>query len=225
MGVGKKTKKNGHVANGLNNGVCVGSDDPLEIDSITLAEQRAEKVPRIAGGELLELLGLAKRKKRRKKRNFSGVKKGRQHIENDDDEEERDMESVFGGSEKRCRPLVVDVRPAEEYRVGALPDSLHLPATSSWAGVAAPDGSGDTTQHNSPLARPLPQLAPEARDRLSLGRKGRDLICVAGSAARPDEARDFADRLLRLEYSRLCVLHGGVEIFKPMGGVLCVPDT
>ncbi len=217
----KGSSSNGFVTNGQNQA------DLLEIDSITLAEQRAEKVPRLAGRELLEMAGLAKRRKRnRKARKVSGgirrEKKGDKDAAEEEEEEEDGAGCIFSVSGGACRPLVVDIRTTEEYRVGAFPDSLHLPLSTAFSDVTGVD---DASSPHPLSTSPAHQLTSESRDLLSLGRKGRDLICVAGSASKPEEAKEFAERLLRLDYSRVCVLHGGVEVFRSLAGVLCVPNT
>ena len=49
------------------------------------------------------------------------------------------------------------------------------------------------------------------------------VLCVLGS--REDQGLRFSELLLESGHSRVCFLHGGVDIFKSLEGVLCVPDT
>ena len=50
------------------------------------------------------------------------------------------------------------------------------------------------------------------------------VLCVVGS--RDDGAGlRFSKLLLESGHSRVCFLHGSVDIFKSLEGVLCVPDV
>ncbi len=151
------------------------SENPdLGMSSITLQQQKTEKVPRLSGEELLELLG------------------PRSHLSAD-----------------KMRVLVVDVRTPEEFRVGALSGSVNLSPTA----VSAAAESGGNGRM---------QLDPAGEKVLSQ-RKGK-IVCVVGSKANND-ALHMAAGLLACGISRLCVLHGGIEIFRSAPGVLCVPNT
>ena len=154
--------------------------DPLDITSITLKQQKAEKVPRISGRDLLVLLGLRA---------------------------QRSGEDTTMNRDTKSKALVIDIRPAEEHRVGALPGSWHLPPSLAFS----PAGDGS-------------RLTSNAMDRMTKERKGK-VICVVGSGERERETADFAEKLLGNGLSRVCVLHNGVEIFRSENGVLCVPNT
>ena len=103
----------------------------------------------------------------------------------------------------RPRAIVLDVRPLSDFKLGTLPDSLNCP----YANSLSDDGSLN--------------LPKETSDRLQQ-RRGK-IVCVVGSAYN-NEAMLFGDKLLSLNYSRICVLHKGIEIFRS-AGVLCVPNT
>ena len=116
--------------------------------------------------------------------------------------------------------------------MGTLPDSLHLPTSSSFtAADAGFSGEEDHHQFSSEPSPPPRQLTADALDQRTLRLKGRPretlVLCVigGGGAKGAEEAQEAATRLLRLGHSRLCVLHGGADVFKPMAGVLCLPDT
>jgi len=172
------------------NGKRVQNDD-LGIFTITLADQRRENVPRLSGRDLLDLLGLQT-----------------QYMSDGTDSDGHHFVT------QRARPpvLPVDVRPLEEYKLGALADSLHLPETSWQEADVEAEGGG------------AQQLRPEVRDALTLARKGR-IVCVVGGDGDCGDASSAAERLLALGYSRLCVLHNGLDAFKALPGALVVPDA
>ncbi len=214
--------------NGFSDVIIVNDHDPLEIDSITLKEQKAEKVPRIAGREVLEMLGLVKKRKKQRRKNLSGVPAKREEEERDDEDKQQHLSDYsLCANRTHCQVLVVDTRTPEEYKLGTLPDSLHLPAASSFVETAENENGAFNDPYAMGMGLPPPvELTAEAKDALSLRRKGKDLICVVGAGGeRHKEAVTFAERLLRLNYSRVCLMHGGMEIFRPMAGMLCVPDT
>ena len=49
------------------------------------------------------------------------------------------------------------------------------------------------------------------------------VLCVVGS--REDPGLRFTELLLESGHSRVCFLHGGVDVFRSLEGVLRVPDT
>ena len=89
--------------------------------------------------------------------------------------------------------------------LGSLPSSLHLPAASTF------DDSGNFA-------------SSDLESRFAQARKGK-IVCVAGSKSGNGDTQDVAGKLLSLGVNRLCTLHNGMEIFRPLAGVLCVPDT
>ncbi|TRY63905.1 hypothetical protein TCAL_10890 [Tigriopus californicus] len=140
-------------------------EEPLNIASITLAQQKAEKIPRLSGWDLLQLLGIEP-------------------------------------SSNKVEVLVIDSRSSEEYRLGTLPESVHLPPNQAF--------DGDN-------------LSATAESQLQ-GRKGK-VVCVVGSLHTEGETIAFAEKLLIHNINRLCVLHNGMEIFRSRSGVLRVPNT
>jgi hypothetical protein len=116
------------------------------------------------------------------------------------------MRKEKGPVERSVRPraIVIDVRPVSDFKLGTLPDSLNCPYNNSL--------SSDDAQLSLPK---------ETFEKLTQ-RRGK-IICVVGSLYN-NEAQLFACRLLSLNYSRVCVLHKGIEIFRS-AGVLCVPNT
>ena len=146
---------------------------------MTLAQQRAEKVPRLSGHDLLDLIGLKR-------------------------SEEDGSSNVYVQSDvNKCQVLVLDVRPIEDFKRGTLPGSLSLPFKTSFGGDEG--------------------LTQDLGQRLDSAKKGK-VVCVAGDGGSED-AVNAAAMLLASGYDRLCVLHKGIDIFKPLTGVLCVPDT
>lgn len=104
---------------------------------------------------------------------------------------------------QKARALTIDVRPKAEFKMGALPESINIPTSGAF---------GDDGEL---------QGAKDGLHQLSYRRS--KIICVVGSSGNED-ARTFAEHLLRLNYNRLCLLHVGIEIFRTVG-VLCVPNT
>lgn len=140
-------------------------EEPLNIASITLAQQKEEKLPRLSGWDLLHLLGIEP-------------------------------------SSNIVNVLVIDSRPSEDYRMGTLPESVHLPPNQAFEGD---------------------NLSPMAESQLK-GRKGK-VVCVVGSLHTENETIAFAEKLLLHNINRLCVLHNGIEIFRSKSGVLRVPNA
>ncbi len=126
------------------------------------------------------------------------------------------------------------ISPSFSLQLGSLPDSLHLPFSSSFEenpdSIPPASTHGDFFLPDQQHQHPKWQLVPEARDSLALRRKGlgqNAVVVVCGGSARPREAQDFAERLLAAGHSRVCVLHRGVEeaFSRVTPGVLCVPDA
>ena len=88
--------------------------------------------------------------------------------------------------------------------MGALPDSINIPFQGAF------DGDGQLQVKCDALE--------QARQKKS------KVICVVGSVG-DSEARLFAENLLLLNYHRVCLLHNGIEIFRSINGILCVPDS
>ncbi len=146
----------------------------------------------MSGKELLELLGLLP-------------------VDSEDQ-----SNSLPQSERKKPCVLVLDVRPLEEFKLGALPGSLHFPMSTAFDVV--PDGCRDEGEDKKW------RLSEEWRKKLALEKKGK-VVCVVARVV--SDAVDVSERLLESEnMSRLCVLHNGTDVFKPLAaGVLCVPDA
>jgi hypothetical protein len=146
----------------------------------------------------------------------------------------------------RPRALVLDIRPFSEFKLGTLPDSLNCPYVSS-------NNSNSEEGHLALSKETLDKLSQRRgisftnfllhptlkleqviilsglafwmsrRNECVVKSPAGKIICIVGSAYN-NEAQLFAAKLLSLNYSRLCVLHKGIEIFRS-AGVLCVPNT
>jgi TBC domain-containing protein kinase-like protein len=134
---------------------------PLDMAPLPVAVLKAEKVGRISGSDLLNLL-------------------------------------------ETGRLLCLDVRPAEEHRLGSLAGSSSLPAASAFG----PDGE---------------LVGPVAREVEEAGRKGQ-LVAVVGTVKDKAAELGVAEALLRLGVPRVATLHGGVEVFRGSGR-LVVPNA
>ena len=150
-------------------------DGSFTLSSITLDEQKAEKVARISGEETLILLGLAK----------TTVK-------------------TMARKTIKSRLLVVDIRSVSDYKLGALPESVNIPFD--------PNDEGS--------------FAKLVEDKIPKDKIGKKVICVAGNKLQTKAVVNFAQRLVvELNYSRVCVLHNGIDIFKTLPGILFVPNA
>ena len=107
---------------------------------------------------------------------------------------------LIEGSTKKA--ICVDVRPAEEFKFGALPGAVNVPS--------------ETAFNENGMLTNSTETIDGAR------RKGK-IVAVVGS----DKDRNaviFAERLLQLQYPRVATLHGGLEVFRG-AGVLVVPHA
>ena len=105
-----------------------------------------------------------------------------------------------GSSQKA---ICLDIRPAEEFKLGTLPGAVNIPADSAFTETG--------------------MLASQAELVETARRKGK-IIAVVGSA-KDRAAVEFAERLLQLQCPRLVTLHAGVEVFRHSAGVLVVPHA
>ncbi|CAL1269718.1 unnamed protein product [Larinioides sclopetarius] len=87
--------------------------------------------------------------------------------------------------------LVIDIRPSEEYNKEALPYSINIPFATAFT----PDGALDNS--------------------VIFNSKGK-IVAVIGSF-KDNLASEFATKLVRLEYSYVCTLHGGIEVLRKTG--------
>ena len=162
--------------------------DDLDIDSLTLAQQKREKVPRISGRELLELLGIktassAPSSRNRKSSGSAALRRSRS---------------------RKTLAFVLDVRSQDDFKVGSIPGSISAQASSLF------DGEGNLIDENVIQA---------------MANRGGKVVCVVGSQNSDEDALKVAESLLALNHNRVCVLHNGIEIFKTLPGVLCVPNA
>ena len=104
-----------------------------------------------------------------------------------------------GSSQKA---ICLDIRPAEEFKLGTLPGAINVPADSAF------------TENG--------MLASHA-DTVEAARRRGKIIAVVGSC-KDKAAVEFAERLLQLQCARLVTLHAGVEVFRS-AGVLVVPNA
>ena len=108
----------------------------------------------------------------------------------------------------RPKAFVIDVRSKSEFKLGALPDSLNIPYNNAET-FDSETGELKVKHESLELAR----------------LKKSKVVCVVGSTAGQSDAKSFAEQLLKLNYFRVCYLHNGIEIFRTLNGILCVPDT
>ena len=102
----------------------------------------------------------------------------------------------------KSKAVAVDVRPNSEYKKSALPNCPNIPLD----GAFGEDGELLVTH-----------------EALQIGKQKKSkVICIIGSCATED-AKIFAEKLLRLNFHRVCFLHKGIEIFKH--NILIVPNT
>lgn len=97
--------------------------------------------------------------------------------------------------------LSIDVRNPEEYNRGTVPGSLNIPFQSAFS----PEGG----------LNPCPAV--------STLDSSRSLVKVV-FGSRGKNAINFANALLGLGYSRVCVLHKGIDVLRPTG-LLIVPPA
>lgn len=112
-----------------------------------------------------------------------------------------ELESYFVRPQK-AKAVAVDVRPKSEFQKGSI-TPINIPSQSAF------DGEGRL------------QVSIDALE--SARQKKSKVVCIVGSG-NDDEARIFAEKLLRQNYHRVCYLHGGIEIFRSLSGILVVPD-
>ncbi|KAK4296947.1 hypothetical protein Pmani_030595 [Petrolisthes manimaculis] len=98
--------------------------------------------------------------------------------------------------------LLVDVRTSEEFARGTLPEAMNMPADFTFT----PEGS----------------LAPGPNAELLTSYRGK-IIAVIGSRNNWGQVTEFAEKLLVLEFPRVCTLHKGIEVFRA-SGALVVPS-
>ncbi|XP_040578650.1 TBC domain-containing protein kinase-like protein [Lepeophtheirus salmonis] len=100
--------------------------------------------------------------------------------------------------------IFIDVRPFDEYRLGALPNAISIPFESS------------LDENN--------QLIPNKESDKLRKNQNYFIAIIYGSRKHMKDVVNFADKLLSLNFDRLCVLHNGVEVLKSHH-LLIVPNT
>ena len=101
------------------------------------------------------------------------------------------------------KAICVDIRSAEEFKLGTLPGAINVPAETAFNENGMLTNGTDTID--------------------GARRKGR-IIAVVGSD-KDRAAVQFAERLLQLQYPRVVTLHAGLEVFRGAGGVLVAPHA
>lgn len=96
--------------------------------------------------------------------------------------------------------FIVDVRSVEDYRRGTLQGSINIPFQTAFS----PEGE----------LVPCPAVT-------TLNQKRSQVIVVLGNRGR--SASNFANELVRLGYSRVCVLHKGIDVFRTTGLIIVPP--
>merc|ERR1712227_1161732 len=163
-----------------------------------MGEQKREKVPRISGEEALILLGLAKTRITTKT-NAATVSKANNSSSNNS----MDESSFKVGRMTKSRMIVIDVRSSNEFKRGALPESINIPFSKAFH-------FGDTANGNKSEGvilendEELPNLSKVVLEKLSPSCRGGKLICVVGnsksigSSNHVEEAQKFAQGLLKM---------------------------
>jgi rhodanese-related sulfurtransferase len=153
----------------------------LSMESITLEEQKREKIPRISGQEALILLGLAQTRITSKSISESGVRVGNsgrkaQHL------------SKMGHMSK-SRMMILDVRPPNEFKKGALPESCNIPFSRAYHrnGSAAENNEQVSNENDIPML----SLPKDILDQLNPINRGGKVICVVGN-----RCKDIASKKL-----------------------------
>ncbi|KAK7096693.1 TBC domain-containing protein kinase-like protein [Littorina saxatilis] len=96
--------------------------------------------------------------------------------------------------------LMVDVRSHEEYRKGMIAGSINIPFMTAFS----PEGE----------LSPCPAVN-------TLNSRRNQIVVVIGNRGR--NAANFANELVRLNYSRVCVLHKGIDVLKTTGMLTVAP--
>lgn len=153
-------------------------NDPLNLSSLTVEMQKVDIVPRLSGEELLMLLGLRPMKD--------------------------DFENGHFIQMQKPKAIAIDVRPKSDYKLGALPDSINIPASNAF------DAEG--------------QLQVKMDILEAAKHKKSKVIAIVGSCQTFELTKQFAENLVKQNYHRVCILHDGIEIFRHINGILCVPE-
>lgn len=101
---------------------------------------------------------------------------------------------------KKPEAFLIDIRPVNEFMKGALPSSVH----------ASPDKVFDSKNRlvDGSFQRKLNQ--------------NRSLVKVVIGNRNYEETVNFANKLIDNNYTRVCMLHKGIEVFQTTG-ILRVP--
>ena len=104
------------------------------------------------------------------------------------------------------KAITVDIRNKSDFKLGSLPDSINIPLN----GAFDPD-TGELLIKTDALE--------SARNKKS------KVLCIIGSSTQSEDAKVFAENLLKLNFYRVCYLHNGIEIFRALKNILCVPNV
>jgi len=144
-----------------------------------------------------------------------------------------DESSFKVGRMTKSRMIVIDVRSTNEFKRGALPESINIPFSKAFQ--FGETGNGEKSDRVILENEELPNLSKEVLEKLSPSCRGGKLICVVGNSKsigsndHIEEAQKFAQGLLKMNYNRVCTLHNGIDAFKTLAGsgddVLIVPNV
>jgi len=107
-------------------------------------------------------------------------------------------------AEEPRKAIIVDVRPADEFRLGVIPGSINLPP-------------GDPGSPPTPESWEGNQVLSEAET------KGQ-VVAIISSRGNLERGKEVAEHLLARNIPRVALVHGGIEAFRT-SGVLTVPNT
>ena len=116
----------------------------------------------------------------------------------------------------KSRMMVLDIRSRNDYKMGALPESVNVAFNDNSSG-----GGDDPAAALSAFAMTVEQRLP--KDKVK-----KKVICVAGSASQTEAGvvSKCAEILVtEMNYARVCVLHNGIDVFKTLPGILFVPNA
>ncbi|ODM98025.1 TBC domain-containing protein kinase-like protein [Orchesella cincta] len=102
---------------------------------------------------------------------------------------------------QKPKMIVIDVRNHEDYNRGTIPGSINMPYITSFAQDDSLVPCSELSILNSNIGK---------------------IIVVVGN--RGDSAVKFAEKILRLDYPKICVLHRGIDIFRS-SDILVVPTS
>ncbi|XP_064636191.1 TBC domain-containing protein kinase-like protein [Lineus longissimus] len=99
------------------------------------------------------------------------------------------------------RIIIIDVRSPEDFQRGAIPGSINIPYVSAFS------SDGELVQ--CPAVQQLNNYRSQVK--VIVGSRGKN-------------AAQFANEMIRLHYTKVCILHKGLDVFRNTG-LLTVPST